>query len=203
MEIDPNRASPSKLAKMASAMSGGEIAVLPTDTNYALVCRLGDKEAITRIRQIRNLGDKHTLTLILASFTSLGKYAAVDNIHFRLLKDLIPGPYTFILPATKEVPRIFFQPKRKTVGIRIPLQAQLSAFMVGLACPLVSTSLKGPGHEDAAASLEELLEWVRKVADISVNIGPLTGGETTVLDLAEAEPTVIRHGIGDVSFLEE
>lgn len=202
LEVNPSRASTAKIANAAQGLEQkGSIAVLPTDTNYVLACSVGDKAAIEKIRKLRMLENGHAMTLTLSGFASLGKYAVVDNIHFRMLKSMIPGPYTFILQATKEVPRVFSHPKRKTVGIRIPEQQQLLDFVGGLHSPVVTTTLKAPGSDEPITDLEDSIEWLRKFATVTLNVGPLPGGKTTIVDLSGKEPEVVREGVGDVTFL--
>jgi len=199
--VDAVRFNKHKLAKSALALQSGAVIVVPTDTNYELVCKLGDMQAINRIKQLRNLSDKHLLSLFLPSFQSLGKYAIVNNQHFRTLKNLVPGPYSFILPATKTVPSVFAHKKRKTIGIRIPDCNVLQAFQTALGEPLIGCSLKEPGSSDALSELESCLSWLNKVVDLVVDCGPLEGSLTTMLDMSTHEIVVAREGIGDTSFL--
>ena len=202
--IDPNQVEHHKLARAAGRFAEGSLAVLPTDTNYVLACRLGDKAAIGRLRLARSLKTSHLLTLVLADFSSLGKYAVVDNIHFRLLRELVPGPYTFILPATKEVPRAFAHRKRKSIGVRLPDAETLNSFQRALAEPLISATLKPPNNDKPIVALDSHISWLGKVVDLIVDSGPLSGGVTTILDLlVSPEISVARQGNGATNFLED
>ena len=203
LEQDSNRLDVRKLHRAAGRIAPGQLTVLPTDTNYVFACRLGDNKAIEHMRRLRGLNDAHLLTLLLADFKSLGKYAVVDNMYFRLIKSLVPGPYTFILPATKEVPSAFAHKKRKTVGLRIPDNDVLRTFLQGVGEPMVSCSLKPPGMEMALENPGEKRDWLVKVAGLVLDIGAAQGDETTILDLSDsAGAAVVRQGRGPTGFLE-
>ena len=193
-----------KLTKVAKNFTANEIAVLPTDTNYVLACKLGNKQTIERLRKIRNLQDNHNLSLLLADFTELGKYAVVDNFAFRLMKDISLGGYTFILPATKEVPNAFAHKKRKTIGVRIPASKTLQEFIKGIDEPLISCSLKPPASEEALNDLNDHHKWLAKVVDLTIDVGELSGGETTILDFdRQGGLNIVRQGIGPTDFIND
>ena len=204
LQIDRERVDAGKLCRAARRVEPGSLVVLPTDTNYAFACRLGDAKAIARLRRLRDLGESHQFTLLLADFKSMGKYAVVDNDYFRLLKSLVPGAYTFILPATKEVPKAFAHKKRKTIGLRIPDDAVLRAFLQELGEPMVACSLKPPNEDRALESLEENRMWLGKVAGLVIDAGTTSGGETTMLDLSNGTGIEVqRQGKGPTDFLED
>lgn len=204
LEVDRERLDLGKLARAAGRLERGRPVVLPTDTNYDLACELGDTKAIETMRRLREIRESHMFTLLLADFKSLGRYAVVDNAHFRLLRSLVPGAYTFILPATKEVPSAFAHRKRRTVGLRVPDDAVAQGFLKALGGPMVSCSLKPPGEDSALDEVGGHRKWVGKVASLVVDAGRTPGGETTILDLSDASGVgVLRRGRGPVGFLEE
>lgn len=204
LEMDSERVDAGKLARAASRIEHGRPIVLPTDTNYVFACRLGDAKAIENLRRLRELKAGHKFAMLLASFKSLGKYAVVDNAYYRLLKSVVPGPYTFILPATKEVPNAFAHKKRKTVGLRVPDSEVPRAFLQELGEPMVSCSLKLPGSAAALDRLDDHRDWLCKVASLVVDAGATPGGETTILDLSDTSGVeLLRQGKGTADFLEQ
>ena len=202
LKLEPSRLDPIKLAKAANTLVDGEIAVLPTDTNYVLACRLGDKRAISRIQLLRGSGSDY-MTLLLADFAALGTYAEVDNYAFKLLKDIALGGYTFIFRATKEVPRAFAHKKRKSIGVRIPAHEGLRSFGKALAAPLICSSLKIRGAEASLTRLDEHGDWLAKVVDLVVDCGELDGGVTTILDMTDESQIIVeREGVGSTDVLD-
>ncbi len=200
LTVASERLDQGKLERAARALEAGQVAVLPTETNYILAARPGDKQAIERIRRIRGCENGKMFSLFLASFASMGQYAVIDNRAFRLIKDIEHGGYTFILPATKEVPRAFAHKKRKTIGLRLPDHPAYLAFLAGIDGPLAGCSLQADGA--SLADLDGRVPWLAKLADVIIDAGALRGGETTILDLADAAaPDVLRAGVGDVAFL--
>ena len=181
--------------------AGGSVAY-PTDSSYALGCHIGDKAAMERIRRIRALDDRHNFTLVCRDLSQLALYARVENTSFRLLKAHTPGPYTFILPATREVPRRLQNPRRKTIGLRVPDHAIAQALLAELNEPLMSVTLLLPTSEGPALPLCDPLE-IRAALEHSVELvidGGTCGLEpTTVIDMADGAPTIARAGKGDVS----
>ncbi|MFP4696873.1 L-threonylcarbamoyladenylate synthase [Thiohalospira sp.] len=180
---------------------GGVIAY-PTDSAYALGCRLDDKQAMDRIRQIRNLDERHHFTLVCRDLSEIGVYARVNNTAFRLLKAHTPGPYTFILAATREVPRRLLHPKRKTIGLRVPDNAIAQALVAGMGEPLVSTTLQLPGDDLPLPDPEEIRERLERQVDLVIDGGHGPVEPTTMVDFVDDVPEVVRHGAGDASAFE-
>jgi len=193
----------SRLIKQAATMiRDGAVIAYPTDSCYALGCHLGDKDAVARIRRIRGLDDNHFMTLMCRDLSELAHYARVDNVQFRLLKNNTPGSYTFILDATKEVPRRLQHPKRNAVGIRIPDHPVALALLEELGEPLLSSTLILPGEEQALNDAEEIRSHLDQVLDLILD-GGTTGLEaTTVIDLTGESPVLMRRGKGDIAPFE-
>jgi tRNA threonylcarbamoyl adenosine modification protein (Sua5/YciO/YrdC/YwlC family) len=183
----------------AEIVRQGGIVVYPTDSSYALGCHLGDKAAVTRIRQIRRLSEKHNFTLVCRDLSELATYAKVDNSAYRLLKACTPGPYTFILPATREVPRRLVHPKKKTIGIRVPDNLISQALLEELNEPMMSTTLILPGDEYPLSDPREMRDMLERQVDLIVD-GGYGGLEiTTMVSLEGTAPEVLREGLGDIS----
>ncbi|GAA2696706.1 MULTISPECIES: L-threonylcarbamoyladenylate synthase [Actinosynnema] len=181
--------------------SGGLIAY-PTDSCYALGCQLGNKEGLDRIRQIRHLDDKHHFTLVCRDFAQLGQFAYVENAAFRAIKAATPGSYTFILSATREVPRRLLHPKKKTVGVRIPDNAVVQALLESLGEPLLSSTLLLPDQEEPLVQGWEIKERLDHVVDAVLDSGDCGTEPTTVVDFSSGEAEVLRVGAGDPSRFE-
>jgi tRNA threonylcarbamoyl adenosine modification protein (Sua5/YciO/YrdC/YwlC family) len=177
----------------------GGIVVYPTDSCYALGCHLGDKTAITRIRQIRQLDDQHHLTLMCRDLSEISHYARVDNHKFRLLKANTPGSYTFILEATKEVPKRLQHPKRSSIGIRVPDHPVALALLEELGEPMLSSTLILPNEVFPLTDAEYIREILEKQVDAVIDGGAVGLEFTTVLDLTGDEPVLLRQGKGDVA----
>jgi tRNA threonylcarbamoyl adenosine modification protein (Sua5/YciO/YrdC/YwlC family) len=175
----------------------GGVAVYPTDSSYALGCQIGNKSAIDRIRHLRRLDDKHNFTLLCRDLSQLGEYAKVDTSAFRLLKAHTPGPYTFILDATREVPRMLLHPKRRTIGLRVPGNPIAHALLTELDEPLMSVSLIMPGDEQPLSDPEEIRDRLDKLVDLIVDGGYGSLEASTVISLVGGEPEVLRVGCGD------
>lgn len=189
-----------RLIKQAAAMvRDGAVIAYPTDSCYALGCHLGDKGAVARIRQIRGLDDKHYMTLMCRDLSEIARYARVDNIQFRLLKSNTPGSYTFILEATKEVPKRLQHPKRNTIGLRIPDHPVALALLEELGEPLLSSTLILPGEEQPLNDAAEILERLDQQLDLVLDCGAVGLEPTTVIDLSSDKPVLIRRGKGDVA----
>ena len=171
----------------------------PTDSCYALGCRLGNKEGIDRIREIRRLDDRHHFTLMCQDFAQLGQFVHVDNTVFRAIKASTPGSYTFILPATKEVPRRLLHPKKKTVGARIPEHVVTQALLRGLGEPLLSSTLLLPDQEEPMVQGWEIKERLDHVVDAVIDSGDCGTVPTTVIDFSQGEPEIVRRGAGDTT----
>ena len=192
-----------RLIKQAAVMiRDGAVIAYPTDSCYALGCHLGDKDAVARIRRIRRLDDNHFMTLMCRDLSELAHYARVDNVQFRLLKNNTPGSYTFILDATKEVPRRLQHPKRNAVGIRIPDHPVALALLEELGEPLLSSTLILPGEKQALNDAEEIRSQLDQTLDLILD-GGTTGLEaTTVIDLTGNTPVLMRRGKGDTAPFE-
>ena len=177
---------------------GGVIAY-PTDSSYALGCMMGFKDAQDKIRQIRGLGDDHLFTLVCSDLSALSTYAQVDNSQFRLLKANTPGAYTFVLRATKEVPRRLQHPKRSAVGIRVPNHTMLQALLEELAEPLLSMTLQLPNDDEPLNEPWQIRDRLESQVDLVIDSAISHAGLTTVIDLTESPPVLIRQGIGDAA----
>jgi tRNA threonylcarbamoyl adenosine modification protein (Sua5/YciO/YrdC/YwlC family) len=199
--IHPETPQPRLIRQAAEIIRAGGVVVYPTDATYALGCLIGDKGALDRIRHIRGLDESHQLTLVCRDLSEIASYAKVVNAHYRLLKSLTPGPYTFILPATKQVPRRVQHPKRKTIGIRVPQNAILQALLAELGEPLMSTTLQLPGDEQPLNDPYEVRQALEKQVDLIIDgaFGDLE--PTTVVDLVDDVPRVVRLGKGDAAAL--
>lgn len=193
---------PRDLQNISNALAGGAIAVIPSDTGYALVCRLGDKNAGNRIRQLRELDKDHPFTIMCSDLTHLSQYARVDNVQFRLLKRLFPGAFTCILPASKEVPRLVQHEKRKTIGIRIPEHGICQSIIAAHQEALMGISLNSD-EEQYFINLHDMDKAFINAVDIIVDCGELPLRPSTVLDLTEMPPLILRQGAGDISLLQQ
>lgn len=200
--VHPENPQPHLMRQSAAILKKGGVIVYPTDSAYAIGCQIGDKAALTRIKRIRQLNDKHLFTLMCRDLSELATYSRVDNHTFRLLKAFTPGPYTFVLQATREVPRRLLHPKRKTIGYRIPDHVVTQALLEAFEAPLMSTTLVMPGGDLPLIEPEAIADILGKQVDLIIDSG--SGGieETTVVDLVEGIPKIIRYGKGDVAGLE-
>lgn len=197
--IHQDNPQPRLIKQAAELVRKGGVIVYPTDSGYALGCHLGDKDAVTRIRKIREVDDKHHMTLVCRDLSEISHYARVDNVQFRLLKSNTPGSYTFILEATKEVPRRLQHPKRNTVGLRIPNHSVALALLQELGEPLISTSLILPGEEMAMHDAEEIRAMLDQQVDLVIDGGTVGLEPTTVIDLTGSSPALLRRGRGDIT----
>ena len=202
-QIHPNNPQPRLIRRSVEIVLAGGIIVYPTDSSYALGCQLGEKDAMERIRRIRQLGDKHNFTLVCRDLSEITTYAKIDNQAFRLLKSLTPGPYTFIHEATKQVPRRMLHPKRKAIGIRVPDNEICRALLGELDQPILSTTLILPGDEHPLTDPEEMRERLDKLVDLVIDGGFCGLDATTVVDMVAEPPQVIRVGKGDASQFEQ
>jgi tRNA threonylcarbamoyl adenosine modification protein (Sua5/YciO/YrdC/YwlC family) len=202
-EIHPENPQLRLLRQAATILEQGGVIAYPTDSTYALGCLVGEKKALERIKQIRQLKENHHFTLMCRDLSDLGTYAQVTTPTFRLLKAFTPGPYTFFLPATREVPRRLVHPKRKTIGLRVPDHAVTQALLETLAAPLMSSSLILPNYHSALVEPEVMKDILGKRVDLIISAGQGGTEETTVLDLTRSEtPEIVRRGKGDVSDFE-
>ncbi len=204
-EVHPDNPQPRLLKQAVQILHAGGIAAIPTDSSYALVCHLDDKDAAENLRRIRGVDAKHHLTLLCRDLSELASYARVDNRQYRLLKLGTPGPYTFILDATKEVPRRVSHPSRKTIGLRVPEGAALQALLELHGGPLLGTTLIPPGETEPMNDAEEILARFDKLIDGVIDAGACPSQPTTVLDLTPMEkggdPEVVREGRGKLAAL--
>ena len=194
----PQNPQPRLINQAVAAIRAGGVIVYPTDSCYALGCHIGDKTAMERIRRIRNVDDKHNFTLVCRDLSEIATYAMVDNTAYRLMKSLTPGPYTFILRATNEVPRRLQHPKRKTIGLRVPDNAIALALLEALGEPLMSSTLIMPGTGLPLNDIDEMEALLKHQVEMIIDGGNCGLEPTTVVDLVEATPLVTRHGKGDV-----
>ena len=196
-EVHPDNPQPRLLKQAVQILHRGGVAAIPTDSSYALVCRLDDKAAAQRLRVIRDVDDRHHLTLLCRDLSELASYARVDNRQYRLLKLGTPGPFTFILEATKEVPRRLSHPSRRTIGLRVPDHRVTQALLEAMAQPLLATTLIAPGETEALNDAAEILERYDGQLQAVVDAGACPLQPTTVLDLTGDEPVLVRRGRGD------
>lgn len=196
-QIHPENPQARLIKQAVEIINKGGVVVYPTDSSYAIGCHIGDKAAVERIRRLRQLDDKHNFTLVCSDLSQLGLFAKVDTAAFRLLKAHTPGPYTFILNATREVPRMLMHPKRRTIGLRVPGQPIAMALLEQLGEPLMSVSLIMPGDSEPLSDPYEMRQVLEHHVDLIID-GGFGGLEaSTVINLAGDEPEVIRVGCGD------
>ena len=200
-EVHPVNPQERLLKQAAAILHGGGVAAIPTDSSYALVCHLDDKAAAERLRRIREVDDRHHLTLLCRDLSELASYARVDNKQYRLLKLGTPGPFTFILEATREVPRRLSHPSRRTIGLRVPDHPVTSALLGLLGQPLLATTLIAPGETEAMNEPDEIRDRFGKSLQAIVDSGACAMQPTTVVDLTHEPPAVLRLGGGDPALL--
>ncbi len=200
-EVHPQNPQPRLLKQAAQILQDGGVAAVPTDSSYALVCRLDDKAAAENMRRIRQVDDKHHLTLLCRDLSELASYAKVDDRQYRMLKLGTPGPYTFILDATKEVPRRLSHPSRRTVGLRVPDHKVTQALLAMFGEPLAATTLIAPGETEPLNDAAAIRSRFQKLLQAVVDAGACPMQPTTVLDLSGEEPVLIRQGRGELSRL--
>ncbi|TNE74603.1 threonylcarbamoyl-AMP synthase [bacterium] len=200
VKIHPITPHQKRIFEVADALKSGKVAVFPTDTQYAIGCVYSNKKGIDQIRAIRKLDDSHLLTLLCDSLTGISKFAHLRDDNFKIVKKLIPGPYTFILPATKELPKLIVHPKRKTVGFRVPDYPICQKLIAELGGPIIATTAKLPdwnGKEKLYLDREELIQSMEKFVDVIIDDQQdLSVQESTVIDLTSDNPVIVRKGIG-------
>jgi tRNA threonylcarbamoyl adenosine modification protein (Sua5/YciO/YrdC/YwlC family) len=201
-DVHPDNPQPRLIDQAVEIVRGGGLIAYPTDSCYALGCQLGNADGLHRIREIRHLDERHHFTLMCVDFAQLGQFVKVSNSLFRVLKASTPGPYTFILPATKEVPRRLMHPKKLTVGVRITDNAVTQALLKSLGEPLLSSTLTLPGDEDPMTQGWEIRDRLDHAVDAIIDAGDCGIEPTTVVDLSGDEPEVLRVGAGDPSRFE-
>ena len=200
-EVHPDNPQIRLLKQAVALLEKGEVIAVPTDSSYALVCHVDDKSAADKLRRIRGVDDKHHLTLLCRDRSELANYARVDNQQFRLIKSATPGPYTFILEASKEVPRRLSHPARKTIGLRVPDHKVLQELLELHHAPLLATTLIPHGETDALNDAQEILERYKNLIAAVIDAGACVLEPTTVVDLTSGEPEIIREGRGSVAAL--
>lgn len=201
-DIHPANPQQRAIVQVAEIVREGGVIAYPTDSCYALGCQLGNGDGFTRIRSIRQLDDRHHLTLVCQNFAQLGQFAYVANPVFRAIKAATPGSYTFILPATKEVPRRLQHPRKKTVGVRIPRHPVAQALLAELGEPLVSSTLLLPGEDEPMTAGWLIAERLDHAVDAVLDTGDCGTEPTTVIDFSQQIPEIVRRGAGDTSDFE-
>lgn len=200
-EVHPENPHIRLLKQAVALLQKGEVLAVPTDSSYALVCHLDDKAAADKLRRIRGVDDKHHLTLLCRDLSELANYAKVDNQQFRLIKSATPGPFTFILEASKEVPRRLSHPARKTIGLRVPDHKVLQALLALHEGPLLATTLIAPGEAEPMNDAAEIRQQYEHQIAAVIDAGACALEPTTVVDLTHGEPEIIREGRGALSVL--
>ena len=200
--MHPDNPQPRLVGQVVESLRAGGIIAYPTDSCYALGCRMDDAEALQRIRDIRHLPSLHHFTLVCRDFAQLSQLVRVDKASFRAVRACTPGAYTFILPATREVPRRLQHPKKQTVGVRIPRHVVVQAVLAELGEPLVSSTLLLPGDDEPPTQGWDIKERLDNSIDVVVDAGDCGTDRTTVIDLSGPEPVVLRRGLGDASRFE-
>jgi tRNA threonylcarbamoyl adenosine modification protein (Sua5/YciO/YrdC/YwlC family) len=202
LHIHPRDPQQRLLSIAVNALEKGGVIVYPTDSSYALGCHIGDKRALERIRRIRRTEQDHDFTLVCADLAEIAVYARVNNWAYRLIRSLTPGPYTFVLPATHEVPKRLRDPKRRSIGIRVPNDRIAQALIAALGQPIMSSTLIMAGDDLPLTDPEEIRDRIGRLVDVIIDAGPGGIEPTSVLDLSEGSIRVVRRGKGDVSTYE-
>jgi tRNA threonylcarbamoyl adenosine modification protein (Sua5/YciO/YrdC/YwlC family) len=201
-DVHPDNPQRRAIGQVADLVKGGGLIVYPTDSCFALGCQIGNKDGLERIRSIRRLDDRHHFTLVCSDFAQLGKFVHIGNTVFRMVKNATPGSYTFILPASKDVPRRLLHPKKKTVGVRIPDHAVVAALLSELGEPLLSSTLLLPDEAEPLTRGWEIKERLDNVVDAVLASADCGTEPTTVIDLSGDQPEIVRRGAGDPSRFE-
>ena len=204
-DLHPDNPQPRLLKQAVAIIAKGGVVAVPTDSSYAIACHLDDKAAADRLRQIRRVDDKHHLTLLCRDLSELANYARVDNRQYRLLKSATPGPYTFILDATREVPRRVSHPQRKTIGLRVPQHKVLQELLAQHGAPLLATTLMAPDETEPMNDPDVIRDRFQKLLDAVIGAGPCPDQPTTVVDLTPmatgGDALLLRQGRGDAAVL--
>ncbi|MBT2587178.1 threonylcarbamoyl-AMP synthase [Arthrobacter sp. MYb23] len=201
-DVHPEDPQPRAIGQVVNMLQGGGLIAYPTDSCYALGAQIGNREALDRIRSIRQLDDKHHFTLVCKDFAQMGQFVMLDNDIFRSIKAVTPGSYTFILPATREVPKRLLHPKKKTVGVRIPDHRVVQALLAELGEPLLSSTLLLPDEEEPLTQGWEIKERLDNQVDGVIDAGDTGSEPTTVIDFSSGVAEVVRYGTGDPSRFE-
>jgi len=202
LDIHPDNPQPRLIEQVVTALREDALIAYPTDSGYALGCQLGNRSGRDRILNIRDLDDRHEFTLMCKDFAQLGQFVQVDNAAFRAIKACTPGPYTFILPATREVPRRLLHPKKKTVGVRIPDHVLVQALLAELGEPMLTSTLILPGDDEPRTMGWDIKEELDHAVDLVIEAGEVIPQPTTVIDWSDGVPEILRVGAGDVSRFE-
>lgn len=203
LDVHPANPQPRALAQAVAVIRDGGLVAYPTDSGFALGCAMGNRDALDRIRRLRQLDDRHHFTLVVSDFAQLGQWVEMDNWQFRAIKAATPGPYTFILKATKELPKAMLHPKKKTVGVRIPDHVTARALLAELGEPLTSSSLILPGQDEPLTDGWTIADDLGHEVDLVLDSGDVGTGPTTVVDFTADDVVVVRHGAGDTAPFEE
>jgi tRNA threonylcarbamoyl adenosine modification protein (Sua5/YciO/YrdC/YwlC family) len=201
-DVHPHNPQPRAISQVVELLRADGLIAYPTDSCFALGCQLDNRSGLDRIREIRQLDNRHHFTLVCADFNQLGRFVHLDNVIFRALKASTPGQYTFIVPASREVPKRMLQPRRRTVGVRIPDHAVAQAIIAGLGEPLVSSTLIMPGENRPLTQGWEIMERLDHLLDAVVDSGECGEVPTTVVDLSDGQSLIIRRGAGDPARFE-
>lgn len=199
IEVHPRNPQPHRVQKIVERIRDGALIAYPTDSSYAFGCHIGDKKPIERIHRIRRTDKNHNFTLVCADLSEISVYARVDNWAYRLIKSLTPGPYTFILRATRQLPKMLQNPKRRTIGIRVPDHPLVTAMLAELGEPIMSSTLSLPGDELPLTDPMEIEERIGHQIDLIIDAGPTGIEPTTILDLSAGSVEVLRAGRGDIT----
>lgn len=201
-QIHPDNPQKRLIHQAVEIIHRGGVVVLPTDSSYAIACHIGDKRALDKIRRLRQLSDKHNLTLICKDLTQVSNFTKIGNDEYRLIKSLTPGPFTFILDATKEVPRRLQHPKKKTIGIRVPDNIVVQLLLEELGEPLFSSTLILPNQTEAETDPYDIREKLEQELDLIIDFGIIESQETTMISCVDNTFEILRQGIGIASMLE-
>ncbi len=202
VDIHPSDPQPRRIAEVVATIRGGGLVAYPTDSSYAFGCHIGDKRAMDRIRRIRRTDKNHNFTLVCSDLSEISLYARFDNWAYRLMKSMTPGPYTFILQATREVPKRLQNPRRRTIGLRVPDHPIVHAMLDALGEPIMSSTLTLPGDDLPLTSVVEIEERIGSQIELIIDGGPTGVEPTSVIDLSGGSVEVLRVGRGDVSSLQ-
>jgi tRNA threonylcarbamoyl adenosine modification protein (Sua5/YciO/YrdC/YwlC family) len=202
IDIHPSDPQPRRIAEVVATIRGGGLVAYPTDSSYAFGCHIGDKRAMDRIRRIRRTDKNHNFTLVCSDLSEISLYARFDNWAYRLMKSMTPGPYTFILQATREVPKRLQNPRRRTIGLRVPDHPIVHAMLDALGEPIMSSTLTLPGDDLPLTSVVEIEERIGSQIELIIDGGPTGIEPTSVIDLSGGSVEVLRVGRGDVSSLQ-
>ena len=202
VDIHPSNPQPRRIAEVVATIRGGGLVAYPTDSSYAFGCHIGDKRAMDRIRRIRRTDKNHNFTLVCSDLSEISLYAQFDNWAYRLMKSLTPGPYTFILQATREVPKRLQNPRRRTIGLRVPNHPIVHAMLDALGEPIMSSTLTLPGDDLPLTDVVEIEERIGHQIELIIDGGPTGVEPTSVIDLSGGSVEILRVGRGDVSSLQ-